>query len=161
MCHSRVCGWRPTVPAAGLRVEGASSVSAHLLVEFAVPVVVVTGIAGCWVLAALSGARHELLIRRAHARARRAHYAAIEAAEDNPSFSPDTIERSALLMFALAIQVWREGDDTVLDGRPDAALISAWARSRRPWVGPRIKAKRAPRLICFGWSIGAVTTKTV
>ena len=101
--------------------------------------VILGGIAASWIAAIRGGVRHERALLREHARANRAHYAAIEAAEDDPSFSPEAIENFVAQVVELADGLWRAGELRVLDGRPDADLIRAWAGSRRSRLGDGLK----------------------
>jgi hypothetical protein len=114
------------------------------VVEGAVAVVVVGPIAAYWISVIRGGARHERAVLREHARANRAHFAAVEAAEDNPSFSPDAIEQYVTGIVALADGLWRGGKRGALDGSPDADLVTAWARSRQSWLGSGLEAKGKP-----------------
>jgi hypothetical protein len=132
------------MPAAAPHTEGVGSVSVQGLVEVAVPVVIVATLVWVWIGTILSEARHRRLARKAHRRAERSYYAAIEAAEDNPSFAPETIEWSARLVVALAQRVWSDRDDRELDGRSDGALILAWARARQSQLGEVINVKGRP-----------------
>lgn len=108
------------------------------------------GVAGCialsWLLVAASEARHEWAIRREHVRADRAYYAAIEAAEDDPSFAPDVVRQSIGQIVALANRLWRGRSDTALEGRADESLIRAWARSRQSWLGSGLRLRGTPSI---------------
>lgn len=103
------------------------------------------GVAGTlafyWMIWIASGARRERAVLKRHARAGRAYYAAIEAAEDDPRFSPETIEQSVRSVVALADRLWRGHDDAEVDQRPDASLIRAWARSRQLWLGRGLEVR--------------------
>jgi hypothetical protein len=123
-----------------------SRVSPLSVVEVVVAVGVLGPIAAVWIAGIRSGARHERAVLKEHARAYRAHYAAVEAAEDNPSFSPDAIEQSVTQVVALADSLWHSGKFDSLGGRPDASLIRAWARSRQSWLGSGLEAKGKPSI---------------
>lgn len=99
-----------------------------------------------WLALIGSEARRERTRLRARARASRAHYAAIEAAEDDPSFAPDVIEQSVRDAIARADQLWRGAPLAVLDGRADAGLLKAWARSRQLWIGSGLTLRRFPSI---------------
>ena len=120
--------------------------SALDVAEVAVAVVVLGGVAASWMAIVRGAARHERAELKEHSRATRAHYAAIEAAEDDPSFSPDVIEQSVVEVVALANRLWREEGLRGLDGRPDADFIRTWARSRQSWLGSGLEAKRKPSI---------------
>jgi hypothetical protein len=107
-------------------------------------VVLLGGPAAYWIVAIRGAARHERAALREHAHATRAHYAAVEAAEDNPNFSPDAIEQSVTHVVALADGTWRGGASGALDGRPDAALVRAWARSCESFLGNGLEAIGKP-----------------
>lgn len=114
------------------------------VVEVVIAVGVLGAIAAVWIAGIRSGARHERAVLKEHARAYRAHYAAVEAAEDDPSFSPDAIEQSVIQVVALAESLWHSGKFGSLGGRPDVSLIRAWARSRQSWLGSGLEAKGEP-----------------
>jgi hypothetical protein len=97
--------------------------------------VVVGGIGASWIAVALRRARHERAELMAHARANRARGAAVEAAEENPLFSPEQIKRSVVDVLRFGQALRRTADAGDLEGRPDAHLIAAWARSRESWLG--------------------------
>ena len=90
--------------------------------EVAVAVVVVGGVASYWIVGMRDEARHERAILKEHARAKRAHFAAVEAAEINPSFSPDAIKQSVTQVVALADSFWRAGGRGALEGCPMPVL---------------------------------------
>jgi hypothetical protein len=121
-------------------------VSALDVVEVVVAVGVLGPIAAIWIGGIRGGVRHERAILNEHARANRAHYAAVEAAEDNPSFSPDAIEQSVTAIVALASGLWRSGKYEGLRGRPDAILVRAWALSRQSWLGSGLKTVGKPSI---------------
>jgi hypothetical protein len=112
--------------------------------EIAVGVVLFGGLGAYWMLALRGAARHERAVRREHAHAIRAHYAAVEAAEDNPSFSPDAIEQSVNEIVTLADGLWGAGAFQTLDGRPDAGLVRAWARSWQARLGQGLETVGQP-----------------
>lgn len=112
--------------------------------EVAGGVVLIGGPAAYWMIALRGAARHERAVRREHAHATRARYAAVEAAEDNPSFSPAAIEQSVARIVALADGLWRAWAFEALDGRPDAGLVRAWARSCQSWLGHGLEAASTP-----------------
>ena len=64
-------------------------------------------LAASWVALVGSKALRERARLREHARASRAYYAAIEAAEDDPSFSPEVIEKSVAEVVTLVDRLWR------------------------------------------------------
>lgn len=110
-------------------------------------VAVVGGAASYWVGGVVQEVRHERAVLRSHSRARRAHLAAIEAAEEDPSFAPEEIERAVAQIVTLAETVWRSdatGATGALEGSPDAPLVRAWARSRESWLGGGLSARRRP-----------------
>jgi hypothetical protein len=118
-------------------------VSALDVVEAAVAVGILGPIAAIWIGGIRSEARHERAVLKEHARANRAHYAAVEAAEDDPIFSPDAIEQSVTEIVAQAEALWR-GELSLLDGRPDVRLVRAWARSRQSWLGSGLEVRGKP-----------------
>jgi hypothetical protein len=85
-------------------------------------------------------------VLKEHSRAARAHYAAIEAAEDDLSFSPDAIENSVAQIVELAGDLWRGMEVEALDDRPDAGLIRAWARSCQSRFGDGLEAAGKPTI---------------
>jgi hypothetical protein len=114
--------------------------------EIAVTVIFVGGVGTCWIAAIRGAARHERAIRKEHTRTTRAYYAAIEAAEDDPSFSPDAIEQSVIDVVALANGLWRAGTFESMDERPDVGLVRAWARSWQSWLGDDLEASGKPSI---------------
>jgi hypothetical protein len=103
------------------------------------------GVAYCWFTFIRGAARHERAVLKEHARATRAHYAAIEAGEDEPIFSPDAIERSVRQLVTLAGGVWRSAPLGDLEGRSDKALVRAWARSWQ-WLGDGLEVDGQPSI---------------
>jgi hypothetical protein len=91
-------------------------------------------------------ARHERAVLKEHAHATRAHFAAVEAAEDDPIFSPEAIEQSVTEFVTLADGLWRTGARGALDGRPDAGLVRAWARSWQSRLGNGLEAVGQPSI---------------
>jgi hypothetical protein len=122
-----------------------------LVVSEAAGAVVFVGGPAAYLLAAVrSGARHERAVLKEHARAARAHFAAVEAAEDDPGFSPDAIEQTVAEVVALAEAQWRAGGSRVPDDRPDADLVRAWARSCQSWLGGGLEAVGKPSVDLVG-----------
>jgi hypothetical protein len=121
-------------------------VSALGVAEIAVAVVLLGGVSTSWVAIIRRAARHERAALKEHAHATRAHYAAVEAAEDNPSFAPDEIEQSVTDAVALADGLWRSGSLDALVGRPDGSLVRAWARSCQSWLGHGLEAVGKPSI---------------
>src|SRR3954469_9097145 len=111
------------------------------LAELAVGVGGAGGIAAYWFAFIGSAAGRERASRREQARARRAYLAAVEAAEDDPSFSPEAVVRSILQVLPLAGQVWRAANATPLDNRPDRDLVRSWARARQDWLGGALRLR--------------------
>ena len=120
--------------------------SGLLVAQVGAAVVVLGGVAGAWAAIARSGVRHERAVLKEHARAYRAHYAAVEAAEDDPSFSPDAIELFVSEVVELADTVWRADGRGALEGCPDARIIRTWARSRESWLGSVLQAVGKPTI---------------
>ncbi|HEY1832758.1 MAG TPA: hypothetical protein VGG38_21145 [Acidimicrobiales bacterium] len=123
------------------------SVSVSVLsvaVEVAVGVALFGGVGYCWFGVIRGAARRERALLKEHARATRAHYAAVEAGEDDPIFSPDAIEQSVAAVVALADGLWRNGTFGVLDGRPDGGLVRAWARSWQSFLGTGLEVTGKP-----------------
>ena len=118
--------------------------TAVALAEVAVALVIGGGVATPWVAGAISRGRHERALLREHNRARRAHYAAVEAAEDNPDFSPEAVEHFVDQVVAIATDLWRGGRGTGLSSRPDGALVRNWAWSRQAWLGMGLEVRRKP-----------------
>jgi len=121
-------------------------VSGLLVVQVVVAVVIVGALAAYWLFVIRNQARNEHARLKEHARTIRAHYAAVEAAEDNPAFSPDAIREFVTLVVALANNLWRTEDSSGLAGRPDATLVRAWARARQSWLGLDLEIKRRPSI---------------
>jgi hypothetical protein len=105
-------------------------------------VAVAATIAFSWLAPVAREARRERASIRAHARATRVYYAAIEAAEDDPSFSPDELERAVEGAIALAERSWR-GRSSATE-RPDSPLITAWARSKESRLGRGLRVHGKP-----------------
>jgi hypothetical protein len=121
-------------------------VSALGLAQVGTAVVILGALATGWIAVARSSVRRERAELREHTRAYGAHYAAVEAAEDNPNFSPEAIERFVTEIVALADSLWRKGECGALDGSPDERLVRAWARSRESWLGRGLKVVRKPSI---------------
>jgi hypothetical protein len=119
-------------------------VTALDVAQIGAAVVVLGGVAGGWIAVVRSGVRRERAELKEHARAYRAHYAAVEAAEDDPNFSPEEIEQFVSEVVALADALWRAGECGVLDGYPDERLVRAWARSRESWLGSGLEVVGKP-----------------
>src|SRR5436309_7831979 len=111
-------------------------------------VVVALGVAAVfaayWVALLGSEALRERARLREHVRASRAYYAAIEAAEDDPSFSPEVIEKSVVEVLTVVDRLWRSAPPGELQQRPDAEFVAALARSREAWLGNRLQVRGAP-----------------
>lgn len=118
--------------------------SAVAVGEIALAVGVGAVFAVSWLALIGRGALHERAALRARARATRAYYAAIQAAEDDPEFAPDLVKQSIRAAIALVDQLWRGAALSVLDGRPDAGLLRAWARSRQAWLGSGLSVRGIP-----------------
>jgi hypothetical protein len=118
--------------------------------EIAVGIVLFGGLAAFWFSVLRGAARHERAVLREHRRANRAHYAAVEAAEDAPTFSPDAIESSVTEIVALGVALWRGGTSAALEHRPDAALIRVWARSWQSWLGKGLETVKRPSIDLLG-----------
>jgi hypothetical protein len=116
------------------------------VVEVAVAVGVLGPIAAIWIAGIRNRVRHERAVLKEHSRANRAHYAAVEAAEDDPNFSPEAIEEFVTEIVALADALWRNGECGALDGCPDERLVRAWARSRASWLGSGLKVVGKPSI---------------
>jgi hypothetical protein len=121
-------------------------VSALEVAQVGAAVVVLGGVATGWIAVVRSGVRRERAELKEHARAYRAHYAAVEAAEDNPNFSPQAIEQVVAQFVVLADALWRAGECAALDGCPDERLIRAWARSRESWLGSGLEVVGKPSI---------------
>ncbi len=118
--------------------------SSDVLLE-AVGVAVLFGaVAASWVAVIGRGVRHERAMLKTHSRAHRAHYAAVEAAEDDPSFAPEAIEQFVDSIVAIADRYWHTGGFDDLERRPDADLVRAWARSRQFWLGDGLSVRGRP-----------------
>src|SRR6266571_766077 len=107
---------------------------------------VLCGIAVSWLAVIRAQARRERALLKEHARANRATGAAAEAAEDDPVFAPEEIRRSVGGVLALGEALWRGEDISELKERPDAHLITAWARSRESWIGDGLEAAGQPSI---------------
>lgn len=86
-----------------------------------------------------SSERRARLRVRAHGRVGDAERTAVEAALDDPLFSPEQIRSSVHEVLDLAASVWRGGEASALAARYDAALIRSWAHSRESWVGKGLR----------------------
>jgi hypothetical protein len=114
--------------------------------EIAAGVILLSVAAGGWVSVLRGVARRERAVLKEHARAIRARYAAIEASEDNPSYSPDAIEHSVLEVVTLANDLWEEGTTPAVGGRRDARLVKAWAKSCESRLGTGLEAVGKPEI---------------
>src|SRR5580658_8892561 len=112
--------------------------------EVAAGVVVLSVAAAGWISVLRGAARHERAVLKEHAHAIRARYAAIEASEDNPSYSPEAIEHSVIEVVTLANDLWRKGTTPSVAGRPDARLVRAWAKSCELRLGTGLEAVGKP-----------------
>jgi hypothetical protein len=121
-------------------------VSLIVVGEVAVGVVLFGGLGAVWLSGIRGVARHERAVMKEHARATRAHLAAVEAAEDDPSFSPEAIEQTVVEIVALADGLWRAGVFGALEGRPDARLVRAWARSWQARLGTGLEVVGKPSI---------------
>jgi hypothetical protein len=121
-------------------------VSVQTIAEVVVGVVVLGGVVACWVAAVGGAARHERAALREHVHATRAHFASVEAAEDNPSFSREAIERAVVEVVSIADRLWRAPTSRSVGSRPDAPLIRAWARSCQSLLGSGIEVTGRPSI---------------
>jgi hypothetical protein len=121
-------------------------VSAIVVGEVAVGVVLFGGLGAVWLSGLRGVARHERALLKEHARATRAHFAAVEAAEDDASFSPEAIEQSVAEIVALGNGLWHTGAFGTMDGHPDAGLVRAWARSWQSRLGTGLEAVGQPSI---------------
>ena len=115
-----------------------------LVAEIAGVVVLFGALTAYWAVSVRGLARHERAVLRARRRAVRAHYAAIEAAEDDPIFSPEVVELYVAEVLAFANALWRGEDRSHLSDRSDAGLIRAWARARQRWLGDGLEVVGGP-----------------
>jgi predicted lipid-binding transport protein (Tim44 family) len=100
------------------------------------------------------GARGHTSRRRTQDRARRAHLAAAEAAEDDPAFAADTIEQSARDLFTEIQQAWSRDDRAALAQRISPGLQREWTTrlddfARRGWRN-RVELETEPRAALVG-----------
>lgn len=123
-----------------------TGVSALELEEIAAGVLVLGGVGAYWIAAIAGAARHARALREEHVHATRAHYAAVEAALDNPSYSPDAIEQTVAEVVALANGLWRKGTIRSSRGRIDEPVIRAWAKSCQFELGKGLEAVGRPAI---------------
>src|SRR5580704_6955927 len=97
--------------------------------EGIVPAGLIGAVASLWVVNIRRAAHHERAAHKEHARAHRAHYAAVEAGEDDPAFAPEAIEAEVASIVALAGDIWRGAVPSEDLARPDARIVTAWAGS--------------------------------
>ncbi len=109
-----------------------------------VPVALIGGVAAYWVATVRRAAHHERASHREHARAQRAHYAAVGAAEDDPAFAPEAIEAVVASIVALAGAVWSGAKSREHLARPDDQIVTAWARSWQSRLGQGLSAADNP-----------------
>ncbi len=112
--------------------------------EVAVPTALIGAVATYWVAIVRRATRHERASHKEHARAGRAHYAAVEAAEDDPVFAPETIEAAVASMVALAGDVWSGIESPERPDRADERIVTAWARSWQLRLGRGLSAHDNP-----------------
>lgn len=124
--------------------------SALEVAQIAVTVGIGGTIAAVWVGITRNRVRHERDVLRAHVRAHRAHYAAVEAAEDDPAFSPESIRQLISEIVDLADGLWRTGQPGALQGSPFGSIVRAWARSREGWLGPGLSVLGRPSVDVIG-----------
>jgi hypothetical protein len=111
--------------------------------EAAVGVALFGGLGTFWLSGIRGVARHERSVLKEHAHAARANLAAVEAAEDDPIFSPEAIEQSVREAVALADDIWR-GEPIESPERPDERLIRTWARLWQSRLGSGLVATAQP-----------------
>ena len=113
--------------------------------EFAAGLCVAAAIPAYWLAGVAKEAHRERAARKERVRARHAHLAAVEAAEDDdPAFAPEAVHESIMQMVALADRVWRGRSATGLGDRPDGDLIKAWSRARMSWLGTPLRVRGNP-----------------
>jgi hypothetical protein len=127
--------------------SGGESAVTLVAVAEVVPAIAVAGtIAYSWLAPVAREARRERVSLRAHARATRVYYAAIEAAEDDPNFAPDAIARAVMGALGFAARAWRTQTFVPVDRRPDTALVMGWARLRQSWLGSGLRLTGSPSI---------------
>src|ERR1700722_4550342 len=114
--------------------------------DVAAGVVLLSVAAAGWISVLRGVARRERAVLKEHARAIRAHYAAIEASEDKPSYSPEAIEHSVIEVVEIANDLWRNEAMPSPPVRPDARLIRAWAKSCESRLGKGLEAVGKPAI---------------
>ena len=120
-----------------------------MAVSVAIGTAFFAGVAYYWFTGIRSAARRESAALKEHARATRAHYAAVEAAEDASIFSPDEIDQTVIEVVAIENGLRRSGGAGGLDDRPDAGLVRAWARSWQ-WLGDGLEIAAKPSIDLIG-----------
>jgi len=115
--------------------------------EAAVGIALFGGLGAFWFSGIRGVTRHERSVLKEHTHAAHAHLAAVEAAEDDPIFSPEAIERSVREAVELADDIW-QGEPIEIPERPDEGLIRAWARLWQSRLGGGLEAVAHPRSIC-------------
>jgi hypothetical protein len=108
--------------------------------EGIVPAALIGGVASMWVVNIRRTAHHELASHKEHARAERAHYAAVEAGEDDPAFAPEAIEAVVASIVALAGAIWSGAEASESSARPDSNIVRAWAGSWQSRLGRGLAA---------------------
>jgi hypothetical protein len=125
-------------------IRGMPVLSSSASLSILLSAVVVGGISASWMAVVVGRARHERAVLRAQARASRARGAALEAAEEDPLFSPEEVKRSVAEVVVFGQALWRTAEVSGLEERLDAHLIRAWARSRESWLGGALRVVGQP-----------------
>lgn len=111
------------------------------VLDYVAGAVFVAVFGGLWAAAGWRYARRKQVEHRARQRARRAELAAWAAAEDDPAFAPDRLREVVAHVFDAARAIWDDGSTAVADRRPDAAVVTQWAREKaRLGSGLRLEA---------------------
>jgi predicted lipid-binding transport protein (Tim44 family) len=99
-----------------------------------------------FVRSTLDTERRARLRLRARRRAPRAERAALEAALDDPVFSPELVHDSVKTILEMAQSVWQGGETAALRRRRDLVLIRSWAKNRAKWLGGNPRLVGAPKV---------------
>jgi hypothetical protein len=121
------------------------SMSSAVVGEISAGTALVVGTGVLWALLLRSGASRWRVERREHARARRAHAAAVEASLSDVAFSPDRVLEAVDAAIQTATELW-QGRDLAGSTRRDDRVIRDWVAATSESLGPALRVVSAPKV---------------
>lgn len=118
--------------------------------EWVLSAALLVGIGALCVRELVSGGRRGRLHLLAAVRAPRARRAAIQASVQDPVFDPERIEAAVTTILQLTEELWQGGQALGVRGRPDAAVIRAWAENSGRVVGTHARVAGHTRVQIMG-----------